>query len=130
MWASAPRAKKGDDDDLEGLAVRTPSFTEADFNDPDLLAELQELAGLNSPAPKPLAAVTKPTASAKVPPTKARPSPIPHDDENIEAVLLSVANLSIDVQHTEFTDHDMSDPELLVRPVCALYYLILNITVL
>jgi hypothetical protein len=110
MWSSAQGVKKKGGDDDEDLDVRIPSFTDADLDDPELLAELQGLAAEVSPVK---ASIKK---QVKISAVKTKQAPVADDeDEDIDAVLLNVANLDLgDVQHAEFTDHDMNDPELLV----------------
>ena len=110
MWGGASRkpsenkVKTPMEEDLPAV-----HFSEADLEDPELLAELQGLI-----EPTPVRASKKPENTNKIPPVK--PKPKSNEDEIEEKVQQALAVLPADDGEVEvhFDEKDMHDPELLV----------------
>jgi hypothetical protein len=91
----------GFDDNLDGLTL-----TDADLNDPSLLAELRALSG------EPVSPIKRAQQSPSLPKVDVEPSIPLHQD--VEALVSSIPLHDDEDVHVELTEADMNDPHLLV----------------
>jgi hypothetical protein len=117
MWSSTKNNKKHLHSSSHEDSSVSPKFTEADLEDPELLAELHGLIQLES-STSPTMTVKQPTYKGAHQTVTKEQVTINKEETNIELdeeVVQMLSNLPLQNEdvHVELTDKDMEDPELL-----------------